>query len=139
MSSPVLPMTVISASGTADLSPRRKRAPPIPPARTTMRMQRSLSGPCRSDAVRSDGDGLRPGRGAAVHRHLGQTGEVDVQADRAVEAVVDDLVGVAGGEDPLRAGAEGQRATRAVLGELAFEDGEDAGGVAVVVQAAALA
>lgn len=79
------------------------------------------------------------GRGAAVHRHLGQAGEVHVQADRSVEGVVDDLVGVAGGEDALGAGAEGEGSARAVLGELAVEDGQDAGGGAVVVQAAALA
>ena len=42
MSSPVLPMTVMSASGAACLRPRRNRAPPIPPARTTMRMWTSL-------------------------------------------------------------------------------------------------
>lgn len=44
MSSPVLPMTVMSASGTARFRPRRNRAPPMPPARTTMRMGASLSG-----------------------------------------------------------------------------------------------
>lgn len=35
-SSPVLPITVISASGAAPTSPSRKRAAPTPPARTTM-------------------------------------------------------------------------------------------------------
>jgi hypothetical protein len=38
MSSPVLPITVISASGAADLRPRRKRAAPTPPASTVMRI-----------------------------------------------------------------------------------------------------
>src|SRR5215469_11837690 len=37
-SSPVLPITVISASGTAARSPRRNLAAPTPPARTVMRM-----------------------------------------------------------------------------------------------------
>ena len=37
MSSPVLPMTVISASGAARSSPRRKRAPPMPPASAVIR------------------------------------------------------------------------------------------------------
>src|SRR5262249_62287102 len=43
MSSPVLPITVISASGAADFSPRRKRAAPTPPASTVMRMPASLA------------------------------------------------------------------------------------------------
>ena len=43
MSSPVLPMTVISAPGAADFSPRRKRAAPTPPASTVMRMPASLA------------------------------------------------------------------------------------------------
>src|SRR6185437_9570681 len=42
MSSPVLPITVISASGAAALRPRRKRAAPTPPARTVMRIQEVL-------------------------------------------------------------------------------------------------
>src|ERR1700722_4911515 len=42
-SSPVLPMTVISASGTASSRPRRNRAAPTPPARTVMRMDESLA------------------------------------------------------------------------------------------------
>ncbi len=44
MSSPVLPMTVMSASGAARFRPRRNRAPPMPPARTTMRMGASMAG-----------------------------------------------------------------------------------------------
>src|SRR6266516_2925564 len=43
MSSPVLPMTVMSASGAATLRPLRKRAAPTPPAGTTIRMRTSLS------------------------------------------------------------------------------------------------
>ena len=38
MSSPVFPMTVISASGAARRRPRRKRAAPTPPASTVMRI-----------------------------------------------------------------------------------------------------
>ena len=56
-----------------------------------------------------DVDG-RPGEHwAAVHRHLGQAREVDVQADGRLERVVDDLVHVAGREHPLRAGGERPR------------------------------
>src|SRR5256885_10798906 len=44
ISSPVLPMTVISAAGTAAFRPRRKRAAPIPPASTVIRMDASLAG-----------------------------------------------------------------------------------------------
>jgi len=36
-SSPVLPITVTSASGTARRRPRRKRAPPMPPASAVIR------------------------------------------------------------------------------------------------------
>src|SRR5947209_7627787 len=39
MSSPVFTMAVISASGSTCRSPRRKRAPPIPPASATIRMR----------------------------------------------------------------------------------------------------
>src|SRR5690348_7458075 len=38
MSSPVFPMTVISAAGAAWRRPRRKRAAPTPPASTVMRI-----------------------------------------------------------------------------------------------------
>src|SRR3712207_4993041 len=44
MSSPVLTTTVSSASGAAALSPRRNRAPPMPPASATTRTPVSLSG-----------------------------------------------------------------------------------------------
>ncbi|CAM5732030.1 hypothetical protein SALBM311S_01588 [Streptomyces alboniger] len=78
MSSPVLPMTVMSASGAACFRPRRKRAPPMPPARTTIRMEASLAG--GYDIASRGHDvhlvvGLVGGAGR-VHRHLGQAGVV---------------------------------------------------------------
>ena len=52
MSSAVLPMTVIVASGAAASRPRRKRAAPMPPASTVIRMARTVSAVCR--AARAD-------------------------------------------------------------------------------------
>src|ERR1700684_3984705 len=53
MSSPVFPMTVISASGAASFRPRRNRAAPTPPASTVMRIRKSVAGPIRNRAVRA--------------------------------------------------------------------------------------
>src|ERR1700733_6129527 len=47
MSSPVLPTTVISASGAASFRPGRKRAAPTPPASTVIRIPKVCQVPAR--------------------------------------------------------------------------------------------
>src|SRR5579875_1082842 len=56
ISSPVLPMTVISASRAAVWRPRRNRAAPTPPANTVMRMADSLAGPASGRDSACHGD-----------------------------------------------------------------------------------
>src|SRR5437868_3111375 len=70
ISSPVLPMTVISASRAAALRPRRNRAAPTPPASTVMRMADSLAGSAagRGAACRGDMAGRSP-KLPAITRH----------------------------------------------------------------------
>ena len=67
ISSPVLPMTVISASRAAAFRPRRNRAAPTPPASTVMRMADSLAGSAAGRAAACGGDMAgRPRKAATI-------------------------------------------------------------------------
>ena len=145
----MLPMTVMSASGAAVLQAAQETG-----AADAAGQNHNAHGQAQSvqggpgDPV--SGGASTVGRSAAapperrglagVHRHLGQAREVDVQADRGLERVVDDLVHVAGGEHALRAGRERARARAPVRSvsspSRTVSTPEER---AVVVQAAALA
>src|ERR1700722_12833648 len=94
ISSPVLPMTVISASGAAALRPRRNRAAPTPPASTVMRMADSLAGPAagHSSACRGDGQ-VGCGKLPAITRHLRECQVIRNEAQRGREPADWRLVG----------------------------------------------
>ena len=116
MSSPVLPMTVMSASGHGLLAGRagsghRRCRRPEPQCACRQSCRRVRQRVSRSPQAATASGGRRgprrrgrdaAQRGAAVHRHLGQARVVDVQADGRLERVVDHLVDVAGREHPLR-------------------------------------
>src|SRR5579859_7787846 len=88
ISSPVLPMTVISASRAAAFKPRRNRAAPTPPASTVMRMADSLAGSAtgRDSACRGDMAG-RPCGLSAITQDFREFQVIRTEAQRVREPV----------------------------------------------------